>query len=261
MKPGCGNCKRLGRGCFHHPDEPPALTATAGPDGKELAPEWTPWEGRCNAKRFGGTGLCRLKAGWGTEHVGVGCCKRHGGKTPTHNVGAQRELARRAVVTYGLPVEIDPQDALLQEVWRTYGHVLWLSDWIQQYDPESLVFGVVSEDSAKVRRGGAGKDSNGDEWRLHGLRKFTARAAPSVWLQEYQRERQHLARVCRDAIACGLAERQVKLAEEQGRQIAGVIQVFISSLEAAGKLNAGDPEVPPMARKALMAVQREGEAA
>ena len=35
---------------------------------------------RCGAKTRAGT-PCQQKAGWGTDHVGIGRCKLHGGKS------------------------------------------------------------------------------------------------------------------------------------------------------------------------------------
>lgn len=80
---------------------------------------------RCGAKGRSGK-ACGLPAGHGTDHVGVGRCSRHGGATKTHVVAARREQAVRAVATYGLPREIDPHAALLEELHRTAGHVAWL---------------------------------------------------------------------------------------------------------------------------------------
>ena len=47
-----------------------------------------PHEGylRCGAKTRAGT-PCQQKAGWGTEHVGSGKCKLHGGKTTGAPIG------------------------------------------------------------------------------------------------------------------------------------------------------------------------------
>lgn len=39
----------------------------------------------CGAKKRQGEGTCRLPAGWGTDHVGRGRCKLHGGCTPRHS--------------------------------------------------------------------------------------------------------------------------------------------------------------------------------
>lgn len=43
--------------------------------------------------------LCGQPAGWGTNHIGVGRCKRHGGATPTQNLAAERVVAERAAAT------------------------------------------------------------------------------------------------------------------------------------------------------------------
>ena len=45
---------------------------------KRAATERTPATDLCNARRSGG-GLCRRPAGAGTEHLGQGRCRRHGG--------------------------------------------------------------------------------------------------------------------------------------------------------------------------------------
>mgnify|MGYP000560232516 CR=1 FL=1 len=45
----------------------------------------------CNAKTRGGT-PCRQRAGWGTDHVGSGRCKLHGGKSPGAPKGNQNAL-------------------------------------------------------------------------------------------------------------------------------------------------------------------------
>jgi hypothetical protein len=67
------------------------------------------------------TGTCRLPAGHGTSHVGIGRCRRHGGSTPTHQASARAELARRseaealkALAGMDLPPMTDPLLALGQ---------------------------------------------------------------------------------------------------------------------------------------------------
>lgn len=43
--------------------------------------------------------LCTQPAGWGTSHLGVGRCKRHGGSTPTQVIAAEKVVAERAAAT------------------------------------------------------------------------------------------------------------------------------------------------------------------
>jgi hypothetical protein len=50
---------------------------------------------RCGGRTRAGT-PCKLPAGHGTGHPGVGRCDHHGGATPTHRAHAERVLIERA---------------------------------------------------------------------------------------------------------------------------------------------------------------------
>lgn len=162
----------------------------------------------CGAhRRQGPAGArCTRPAGWGTPHVGIGHCKFHGGNTSSHIVAAERELASRSVITFGLPREVDPQQALLEEVHRTAGHVTWLQ--------------------AKI----ASLPTDEDLKQLDQAERFER---PAVWVEMYQAERKHQTRVAEAAIRCGIAERQVRLAEAQGAQLAGVLRGVLDAVFGA----------------------------
>src|SRR5260221_537926 len=99
----------------------------------------------CDAKKRQGEGTCHRPAGWGTEHPGTGRCKLHGGSTHDHKAAARTEIARRAVETYGLPREVTPDVALLEEVHRTAGHVAWLAEIVAAIEEDDLVWGKTEE--------------------------------------------------------------------------------------------------------------------
>lgn len=141
------------------------------------------------------------------------------------------EQARRAVATYGLAREIDPAVALLEEVHRTAGHVAWLNEKVQEIQADDLVWGVTEEVDK-----GAGEFTGVDT---------TKAAKPNVWLVLYQQERKHLTDVCKAALAAGIAERQVRLAEQQGALIVGVIQRILDDLALTAEQRARVPEVVP----------------
>lgn len=184
---------------------------------------------RCAAKTRGG-GYCMQAPGWGTDHPGWGRCKLHGGSNPSGKKHAQKLMAAAAVITYGLPREVDPHTALLEEVHRTAGHVAWLAGRVAELEQEALVWGTT-------------KVVTGDE------SSATEEARPNAWLILYQQERKHLAAVCSTAIQAGIAERQVRLAEEQGAMIAQVIRGVLEDLGVADR-----PEVPDVVRRRLVAV-------
>jgi len=170
----------------------------------------------CNAKKRQGEGHCKKPAGWGTDHVGAGLCKLHGGSTKRHTKHAQKILAERALATYGLPIETGPVEALLQEVHRTAGHVAWLAERVQMLKEKELVWN-------KTRA----IDKTATE---HPGIDTTESAVQNAWLQLYKDERKHLVDVTKAAIAAGIEERRVKLAETQGQMLASVIRAILDDL-------------------------------
>lgn len=178
--------------------------------------------GKCNALKSGGRGRCRLPAGARTGHLGFGRCYRHGGSTPTGIKGAQTIMAKQAVATYGLPISIAPQEALLQEVWRTAGVVQYLEGEIRELEPDEVVWGQSEEIIEALELDGHTGQAN--------LKRKKISAIPHALIRLYQIERKHLVEVCKTAIACGLAERQVRLSEEYGRLIARVVMGVLGDL-------------------------------
>lgn len=172
-----------------------------------------PTAGRGGPKCGGSTrsgGICTQAAGWGTPHPGRGKCKLHGGSTRNHVASAERAIAAQAVVTYGLSREIDPRDALLEEVHRTAGAVAYLAEQVRGLEPTDLVWGMTEE-----------SDQQATEFPGTNVKR---EAKPNIWLVLYQAERKHLVDVCKTAIAAGIEERRVRLAESMGGQIAAMIR-------------------------------------
>lgn len=152
---------------------------------------------RCEAKTRSG-GNCKRPAGAGTDHVGFGCCKLHGGCVPNQIKHAQKAQAKEAVATYGLPIEVDPHTALINELHRTAGHVAYLRQIVAELEHDDLKQRQVGENGTIER--------------------------PAVWVQLYADERKHLAAVAKTCIQVGIEERRVQLAEEQGQLFAQVIR-------------------------------------
>lgn len=50
---------------------------------------------RCGARKHQGEGTCTKEAGWGTDHLGEGPCRLHGGSTPSVSKGAKLRLVDR----------------------------------------------------------------------------------------------------------------------------------------------------------------------
>ena len=175
---------------------------------------------KCGARKTDGSGdLCKNPAGMGTQHKGWGKCKFHGGTSSGLNIAAQREEFRERFL--GDEVQIEPTEAILEEIRRSAGHVRWLHGMILKFD-EAL----DGEDASRVL-----------------LQLSEAGWNKAAWTKLYSDERTHLVRTCKMAIDAGIAERQVKLAENQGELIAVVLRGILTDLGLTAEQETSAPAI------------------
>lgn len=215
---------------------------------------------RCTARKKGKDGQKgeRCKA-WALK--GQSVCRVHGGGAPQNRAAAARRLAEERALellqTYGRPVETTPSDALLDEVKWTAGHVAWLRQRVQEIEEAETATGRHPDTDDEDASGpGAGRPhplvwgvtrrkTGGDDWGR------TEEAAPNIWLRLYQQERAHLVKVCEAAIRAGIEERKVRVAEQQGAQVAAVIRGVLADLRLTPVQQALVSEVVPRHLRAL----------
>jgi hypothetical protein len=162
-------------------------------------------------------------------------CVKHGGKAGQVRAAADKRITEQkleaVVKTYGLPVDVSPTEALLDEVKWTAGHVAWLRARVQELEAEAVSWSIKS----LVDRQGGDQSST----------DTTEAAAPHVLIDLYQRERKHLLDVCKAAISAGIEERRVRLAESQGALLADVIRRILGDLNLTPEQSALVSEVVP----------------
>jgi hypothetical protein len=191
-------------------------------------PRW-PNTKLCGANKTDGSGeTCKHPAGWRTDHPGIGQCRLHGGSTQNAKKNAESVKATEYVRTFGLPRDISPTRAILEEVHRTAGHVAWLGDVVATLKEADVVRGVK-----RVRTTPDGKKITDLE------------AAVSMWVKLYQEERKHLVQVCKAASDIGFNEMELRLAQRQGELLAGVIQAILGDLFLTDKQQELVPIVVP----------------
>jgi hypothetical protein len=222
---------------------------------EKLSNHGAPQEARCGRPKRQGEGNCKREAGWGTEHKGWGPCRQHGGALPNVVAAslARRDeaLARELVTTYGLPIETTPEEALLDEVKRSAGHVAYLAERVRELDADTLVWGRAQrKESVKRVPSAVEVDPDGEidpdavpGWRTEVEIVTTETSTPNVWLTLYQKERAHLARVCADALRAGVEERRVRLAERYGALVAQLIRSILADLDLSTEQAARVPGI------------------
>jgi hypothetical protein len=170
----------------------------------------------CGARKKNGD-TCRAFAGQGTEHFGTGRCKFHGGSTRNHQKHAVKVEAQRAMVNYGVPINIHPNEALLAMLYLSSGHVAWLHAEISGLDDKG--------------RNGKSFDE-------------------TVLIRLYADERDRVTRIAKAAIDCGIAERQVALLERLGTGIATVLRRVFDD-EELGLTKKQRDRLPDLLRRHL----------
>ncbi len=189
----------------------------------------------CGARKRQGDGTCTRPAGWGTDHAGTGTCKLHLGATANHRAAAdhaqQVSALAKARETFGIALDVEPGDALLGLVRTSSGLCTWYSSRIEQ------LTGVTMGDKSH----------------------------PLVAM--FLDERKHLSAVAKAALDAGIAERRVRLEEEQGRLLVGLLERVIRRLDELVYRETGrrlldpmDPQVRELVRVELAAIEG-GEAA
>lgn len=177
-----------------------------------------------------------------TPAIGLDQCAMHCGLSKAErDQVAERFLAEqqasKAVITYGLPRDISPTDALLEEVRHTAGHVAWLREKVREIEDADLVWGMT-EQAEKSATEFPGVD-------------VTYQAKPNAWLDLYYRERAHLVAVTKAAISAGIEERRVKLAEQQGALLVQVIRGILGELDLTAEQQAKVSDVVPRHLRAV----------
>ena len=173
---------------------------------------------RCKAKRRDGSPC----GSWAVK--GLEVCRMHGAGSPQSKAKRERYLAEQAaarqVRRLAQPVDTDPARALLDLVSSAAGEVAyWRArvDEIQDRDEKRLTSGLT-----KITEG---KDRGG---------VTTLRTVETVAAIEYRMwvgAQERLARYATAALRAGVEERRVRIAEDLGSHMVGLIRRILDRLD------------------------------
>lgn len=135
-------------------------------------------------------------------------------------------MVKAAVQVLGLPIKGTAEEALLEELWRSRGEVVWIEQQIQEWETTEdgkvrvRVFNSVLDQYVQV-----------DMTVMEAIAKHPVYAA-------YRGARDHLAKVAKMASDAKLTERAVKVEEDKLRLLASVVNAAIASagLEPAAQM-------------------------
>ena len=197
---------------------------------------------QCTATAKGSGNRCKRAAA-----PGASVCVKHGAGAPQVKAAAERRLEEQRAETvlreglaaaYGDQVPaIDPAEAMLAAVSWKYAEVVALRVKVAELEDDDRVWGLTRE------------KTGGEDYGT------THEARPSIWWQMLRTAEEQLVKFAAAARSAGCDERRVQVAEDLGRQIAGVLQAFAASMLAAmlERLNEG-PDVFREAWAAAVAV-------
>jgi methylphosphotriester-DNA--protein-cysteine methyltransferase len=149
----------------------------------------------CLAKKKNGT-LCRAFAGQGTDHLGIGRCKYHGGATSSHKKHARAVEIQRQMIVLSEPSDTDPLNSLLELHSRAAGQVSYAFQRIKDMTPDDF-----------------------------------ASAEGQMFLKMYTDERERLARIAEVCARAGIEDKLLKIQERQFAVLVRWFDEILGSLD------------------------------
>ena len=185
-------------------------------------------DGKCAARTRSG-GKCTMPAGWGTEHVGTGVCRRHGGanfpqQQQRHDALVARREVADVVARWDIPADVSTTEFFDAELRRSAAALAFLDGKVAEQTDTQLVFGVT-----KVEQGGS-----------DGGKKTTLEAKPSIWWRLWQEERKHGLEVAKAAATIDLESAKIRVdmatAEALNRIVTEAVRAAGGDVEVANQV-------------------------
>lgn len=185
---------------------------------------------------------CLSIAGKGTGHPGYGNCSKHRGNLKGEiKKAAKEEAMEEYMKIMGPAIDVDPMDALLWCVRIAAGEVAYTTHKIELIEEHQ----ELARPTELTERVGGGKEGNYVETKEMPV-------SLNLWIQVRQNATDRLAKYSKMALDAGVAERQVKVAEQAGDELAMAIRAILDGLE----LTAGqEQKAPDLVRSALIGLE------
>lgn len=183
---------------------------------------------------------------------GLTVCAKHGGGSPAARAKSERyrkeQVLAKAVVRFGLRRDVTPAEALLEEVQYLSGTCQWLRETIDREllqqppeDADGQLGDWPSEPWRKLVEGVQRREEK-DDSKGHSTTEVTGPGVHPLW-ELYERAQDRLVKASAAALAAGVAERQVRLAESQGLMVAAAVRGILGGMLAGLRAQGLTPEL------------------
>lgn len=183
---------------------------------------------------------CKLAAGHGTDHLGFGPCKYHGGNIPESREKQGRAMAefnaRQQLAQLGEVVEADPEQALLDLVSQSAALISFYGEQVvqlaQKEKPEHAGPRSAGAFWADYQAGSGlfGPEIDVDKDGNEHVVGEQLRGMVILWNEE----RDRLAKYARAALAAGIDKRRVAMAERYGESVVVVVNNVLVGIGISG---------------------------
>lgn len=155
---------------------------------------------------------CKLGAGAGTDHRGVGLCKYHGGSSPGGKRQAQMIAATRACESLGIVIETDGITALTNRLWEVEGDLFFYREQVK----------LLGADVTEIEEGGG---------------EFAAsRTVPSVLVVLYHQAQERSAKIAVEMVKAGIEEKRLHLDQVRAAEIFRCVAAALAVMGLASRL-------------------------
>jgi hypothetical protein len=198
----------------------------------------------CGAVKKSGK-ICEQGAGWGTDHLGFGQCKWHGGSTTASMIHEANNMA----VALGVGIDVEPHEAILECVRLTAGEVLFCNEQIKGLSLDE----VLETPEELIEREGTGTTQDGTGvLDIDTTEKRYKMKMVNIWVRARGQAMDRLAKYSKMALDAGVNERRVRVAENYAGILAPVLRNVFEELELTEEQRERAPEI---LRKYLTAVE------
>lgn len=184
---------------------------------------------RCGAKKKTAAGTCTMVAGWGTDHLGYGQCKLHGGASPNGIKHAATQAARHLAVE----LDVEPHDALLWCVRVAAGEVRFYTQKISELEEAQLIVRQETVVSRELLVGAEDDvEGSGETLGYQELKRTsTADAHLHIWVEGRAQAVDRLAKYSKMALDAGVEERRVRIVEQLGSELGDAFAAVFAELK------------------------------